>query len=90
LRRAVTAETSQKVKMIPKPRGSVGAAGFSLIAEMKLNKHDPADKTLYNDILVRCIKSPSILVTYIWCRRLYVHLQSVLASILAVDTKINR
>ena len=40
--------------MIPKPKGSFGAAGFSLIAEMKLNKQDQKDKTLYNDILLWC------------------------------------
>jgi hypothetical protein len=48
------AQTSQTLKMIPKPKGSVGAAGFSLIAEMKLDKHNRADKALYNDILVSC------------------------------------
>jgi hypothetical protein len=42
--------------MIPKPKGSVGAAGFSLIAEMKLDKQQQKDKALYNDILV-CVKS---------------------------------
>jgi hypothetical protein len=38
--------------MIPKPKGSVGEAGFSLITEMKLDKYNPKDKALYNDILV--------------------------------------
>ena len=38
--------------MIPKPKGSVGVAGFNLITEMKLDKYNPKDKVLYNDILV--------------------------------------
>jgi hypothetical protein len=38
--------------MIPKPKGSIGKAGFSLIAAMMLDKHNPKDKALYNDILV--------------------------------------
>src|SRR5882724_10982382 len=54
LRRTATTQTSQASKTIPKPKGSVGAAGFSLIAEMKLNKQNEEDKALYNDILVRC------------------------------------
>ena len=40
--------------MIPKPKGSVGAAGFSLIAAMRLDKYNSKDKALYNDILVGC------------------------------------
>ena len=38
--------------MIPKPKGSVGEAGFSLITAMRLDKQDSKDKALYNDILV--------------------------------------
>jgi hypothetical protein len=52
LRRAGTSQASQASQLIPKPKGSVGAAGFSLITEMKLNKYNPKDKALYNDILV--------------------------------------
>jgi hypothetical protein len=49
-----TAEASQTSMTIPKPKGSVGAAGFSLITAMKLDKYDWKDKSLYNDILVCC------------------------------------
>jgi hypothetical protein len=52
LSRAGTTQASQASKMIPRPKGSVGAAGFSLITAMKLDKSNPIDKTLYNDILV--------------------------------------
>jgi hypothetical protein len=52
LRRNATAKASQASELISKPKGSVGGAGFSLITEMKLNKQDPKDKVLYNDILV--------------------------------------
>lgn len=38
--------------MIAKPKGSIGAPGFNLITEMKLDKKNPKDKELYNDILV--------------------------------------
>jgi hypothetical protein len=54
LRRAAEKQTSQTVKKIAKPNGSVGSAGFSLIAEMKLDKNNPREKVLYNDILVSC------------------------------------
>jgi hypothetical protein len=40
------------MQMIPKPKGGVGATGFSLISEMKLDKDNKKDKALYNDILV--------------------------------------
>lgn len=52
MRRNATAQASQASELISKPKGSVGGAGFSLITEMKLNKQDPKDKVLYNDILV--------------------------------------
>jgi hypothetical protein len=52
LNRGTTVQTSRTSEMIPKPKGSVGETGFSLIAAMKLDKHNPKDKTLYNDILV--------------------------------------
>ena len=52
LRRNAMAQASQASELISKPKGSVGGAGFSLITEMKLDKKDPQDKTLYNDILV--------------------------------------
>jgi hypothetical protein len=54
LRRNATAQASQASELISKPKGSVGGAGFSLITEMKLDKQNPKDKVLYNDILV-CI-----------------------------------
>ena len=40
------------LKMIPKPKGSVGQKGYSLIEHMKLNPEDDKEKGLYNDILV--------------------------------------
>jgi hypothetical protein len=43
-------ETTRNV--IPKPKGSVGNAGYSLIAKMQLDPEDRDDKILYNDILV--------------------------------------
>jgi hypothetical protein len=46
--------------MIPKPKGSVGAAGFSLISAMKLDKQNSKDKALYNDILVSMEVFPCI------------------------------
>ncbi len=49
-----TAQASQASELILKPKGSVGGAGFSLITKTKLNKQNPKDKALYNDILV-CI-----------------------------------
>jgi hypothetical protein len=52
LRRNATVQAAQASELISKPKGSVGGAGFSLITEMKLNKQDPKDKVLYNDILV--------------------------------------
>jgi hypothetical protein len=53
LRRTAVTQVPQAANLIPKPKGSVGDAGFSLIAAMKLDKHKPEDKALYNDILVR-------------------------------------
>ena len=52
LNRGTMVQTSQISQVIPKPKGSVGAAGFSLISAMKLDKHNSEDKALYNDILV--------------------------------------
>lgn len=39
-------------KMIPKPKGSVGQKGYSLIEHMKLNPEDEEEKSRYSDILV--------------------------------------
>ncbi|KIM87081.1 hypothetical protein PILCRDRAFT_4301 [Piloderma croceum F 1598] len=52
-------QTLQTSEMIPKPKGSVGETGFSLIAAMKLDKQNPKDKTLYNDILA-CVRTLAI------------------------------
>jgi hypothetical protein len=38
--------------MIKGPKGTVGCSGFSLMAEMKLDKKNPKDRTLYCDIMV--------------------------------------
>lgn len=38
--------------MIPKPKGSVGQKGYSLIEHMKLNPEDEEEKSRYSDILV--------------------------------------
>jgi hypothetical protein len=54
LRRAAEKQTSQTLEKIAKPSGSVGSAGFSLITEMKLDRTNPSEKVLYNDILVSC------------------------------------
>jgi len=52
LHRVAAAKASQTLEMIPKPKGSIRMAGFNLIAEMMLDKYNPKDKVLYNDILV--------------------------------------
>jgi hypothetical protein len=54
LRRAAEKQTSHTQKKITKPKGSIGTARFSLIAAMKLDRDNPKDKVLYNDILVSC------------------------------------
>jgi hypothetical protein len=54
LRHAAEKQTSKTLEMIAKPNGSVGSAGFSLIAAMRLDKNKPKEKMLYNDILVSC------------------------------------
>jgi hypothetical protein len=46
--------TKQAAPIIKRPKGSIGDKGFSLINEMKLDKSNPKDKSLYNDILVSC------------------------------------
>jgi hypothetical protein len=38
--------------MIPKPKGSVGQKGYSLIKHMRLDPEVEEEKDLYNDILV--------------------------------------
>jgi hypothetical protein len=52
LRRTAEKQHSHTAEMIAKPKGSIGAPGFNLITEMKLDKKNPKDKELYNDILV--------------------------------------
>jgi hypothetical protein len=52
LHRTATLPNAPTMRMIPKPKGGVGATGFSLISEMKLDKDNRKDKALYNDILV--------------------------------------
>ena len=39
-------------KSIPKPKGSVGKSGFSLMASMGLDKTNVKERLLYNKILV--------------------------------------
>jgi hypothetical protein len=54
LRRATEKQMLHTSTTIAKPKGSIGTAGFSLITAMKLDRHNPKDKALYNDILVSC------------------------------------
>jgi hypothetical protein len=51
----ILAKSSQKAsapKMTPKPRGSIGQKGYSLIEHMRLDPNSEDDKDLYNNILV--------------------------------------
>ena len=52
MRSATETERQVTPAMIPKPKGTVGVKGFSLMMEMGLNKDDPEDNTRYKDILV--------------------------------------
>ena len=51
----ILAKGSQKqssLKTIPKPKGSIGQKGYSLIEHMRLDPDKEDDKCLYNNILV--------------------------------------
>jgi hypothetical protein len=51
----ILSKSSQKKsshKVIPKPKGSIGQKGYSLIQYMRLDPEDEEDKGLYNNILV--------------------------------------
>jgi hypothetical protein len=52
LRQSSAVQAGKTSKVIPKPKGSVGCAGYCLITKMKLNKEKGEDRILYNDILV--------------------------------------
>lgn len=45
-------EKRSALKMIPKPKGSIGQKGYSLIEYMRLDPEDEEEKGLYSNILV--------------------------------------
>jgi len=48
-----TAKTDDPTpKLIPRPKGGVGAAGYQLMAEMGLERTNIKERMLYNNILV--------------------------------------
>lgn len=61
-------EKDTNIEMIPRPKGTAGSNGFSLISKMGLNKDVEEDKTLYYDILVSMIfiseTSSYIIISY--------------------------
>ena len=90
LRHAAEKQMSKTLEMIAKPNGSVGSAGFSLIAAMRLDKNKPKEKMLYNDILVSCKvvrDNRHYINATLWSRHQFVHSPSVLVSTLVADIK---
>jgi hypothetical protein len=45
-------QKQSSLKMITKPKGSIGQKGYSLIQHMRLDPEDEEEKGLYNNILV--------------------------------------
>ena len=45
-------EKTNSLKMILKPKGSIGQKGYSLIEHMRLDPEDEEQKSLYSNILV--------------------------------------
>jgi hypothetical protein len=61
----ILARGSQKkssLKMISKPKGTIGQKGYSLIEHMRLNPEDEEQKGLYNDILVSPLRNCGLIV----------------------------
>ena len=51
------------LKMISKPKGTIGQKGYSLIKYMRLNPEDEEQKGLYNDILVSPLRNCGLTVS---------------------------